>query len=289
MDDEKCNQLRRAFNAYLDESKNTTEPNYSYLSYDFDFVHGHRLSLLGEHMVEDELREITNILNRWHSNLHRWYTWNNVLRGCSENEAWYVRCEFADTLIHHCLLEPSAVRDRVTFVATNAFHQVRLSCEKSYKDRLDNDPKQVDGKPVILSRQKKEKQLERILSIWPESQPFIESLKAINDIGYQNDTFNYRNRVSHAIGPRLARGITQLVTRSVVQATRMQEQPDGTYIEEPIPETLSVSYGFGGTLPVDLENAWQLNLRQYQLSRTCYEQYIKLLRMAVKSIKRRAN
>ncbi|MNT66948.1 hypothetical protein D3C72_2050510 [compost metagenome] len=69
----------------------------------------------------------------------------------------------------------------------------------------------------------------------------------------------------------------------------MQEQPDGTYIEEPIPETLSVSYGFGGTLPVDLESAWQLNLRQYQLSRACYEQYMKLLRMAVKSIKGKIN
>ncbi|MNF87573.1 hypothetical protein D3C84_700420 [compost metagenome] len=115
----------------------------------------------------------------------------------------------------------------------------------------------------------------------------MESLKAINDISYQNDTFNYRNRVSHAIGPRLARGITQLVTRSVVQATRMQEQPDGTYHEEPIPEALSVSYGFGGTLPVDLENAWQLNLRQYQLSRECYNQYIELLRSTVKRIKKK--
>ena len=65
----------------------------------------------------------------------------------------------------------------------------------------------------------------------------------------------------------------------------MKEQSDGTYRAKPIPGKLSVSYGFGGLRPIDLEEARQLNLKQYQLARACYNQYFELLKSKVVCIK----
>lgn len=288
MDSEVVNLFRSAIDAYLEELGNALEPAGSYLPYDFDFIHNHEWYILGGQMVADELREVTNIMNRWRSDLHRWHAWNNVIRNYGENEAWGVRSEFVEALVHHCLLEPSAVRDRFTFVATNAFHQLRLSSEAGYKDRLEGDPKQPNEKPVFLSRRKKEKRLEKVISVWSDSKRFIESLAAINDSLYERATYDYRNRVNHAIGPRLGVGITQAVTRSVVQASHLKEQPDGTYRDAPIPGKVSVSYGFGGMQPIDLEQARISNLKQYQLARTCYNRYVELLESKVACIKMKA-
>lgn len=285
MDSEVNNLLRSAISAYLKEPRDVLEPTSSYLPYDFDFIHNHEWHNLGEIMVEDELSELTNILNHWCGDLKRWHAWNNVIRSYGEKEAWEVRREFVEALVHHCLLEPSAVRDRFTFVATNAFHQVRLSSEKGYKDCLEGDPKHPDKKPVFLSRGRKEKRLAKVISVWPESKAFLESLAAINDSSYQGATYDYRNRVNHAIAPRLGVGITQAVTRSVVQKTQMKEQTDGTYRAEPIPGELSRRYGLGGTHPIDLEESRQLNLKQYQLARACYNQYFELLKSKVVCIK----
>lgn len=285
MDSEVANQLRTAIDAYLEETGKVLEPKCSYLPYNFGFIHDRNWHILGEPMVEGELQELTNILNRWCGDLQRWHAWNNVLRTCEEKEEWNVRREFVEALVHHCLLEPSAVRDRFTFVATNAFHQIRLSSEEDYNDRLEGDPKKPGENPALLSRRRKKKRLSKIISVWPESKTFLESLAAINDSAYQVATYDYRNRANHAIGPRLTLGITQTVTRSVFQATQMKEQSDGTYRDEPIPGKLSVSYGFGGTPPIDLEETWQLNLKQYQLARACYSQYFELLKLKAACIK----
>lgn len=285
MDSEVINLFRSAIDAYLEALGNTLEPNESYFPYDFDFIHNRKWHILGDQMVKDELRELTNIMNRWCGDLRRWHAWNNVIRSFGENEAWTVRREFVEALVHHCLLEPSAVRDRYTFVATNAFHQIRLSSEAGYEDRLEGDPNKPNEKLTFLTRRKKEKRLEKVISVWPESKGFLESLSSINDNTYRKATSDYRNRVNHAIGPRLGVGITQVVTRSVVQATHLKKQPDGTYRDEPILGKLSVSYGFGGTQPIDLEEARISNLEQYQLARTCYNQYFELLKSKVECIK----
>lgn len=288
MDSEVVNLFRSAIDAYLEELGSALEPAGSYLPYNFDFIHNREWHIFGNQMVEDELRELTNIMNRWCGDLHRWHAWNNVILSYGENEAWKIRREFVEALVHHCLLEPSAVRDRFTFVATNAVHQIRLSSEEGYKDRLEGDPKKPNEKPMFLSRGKKEKRLEKVISIWSESKKFLESLAAINDSSYQRATYDYRNRVNHAIGPRLGVGITQAVTRSVVQATQLKKQPDGTYRDEPIPGKLSVRYGVGGTQPIDLEEARTSNLKQYQLAQTCYNRYFELLKSKVACIKMKA-
>jgi hypothetical protein len=279
------NLLRTAFDAYLLQlNGGELEPAENYLSYDFDGIDSHQWHALGNEMVKDELREITNNLNHWHGSLQRWQAWNTVIQPYGTDEAWELRREFLEALAHHCLLTPSSIRDTFTFVATNSMHQVRLMASKGYRDYLEGDPKNPSEKPKHLTRRQKEKRLADLISIWSEAPGFMASLRKIDDEAYRNVTSDYRNRNSHSIGPRLGIGITRAVVRSVKQATMMSKQPDGTYVPAPISGKMSVSYGFGGTEPLDMEKARAANLDQYRRARECYAKYRGLLAVGLASM-----
>ena len=104
-------------------------------------------------------------------------------------------------------------------------------------------------------------------------------LRQIDDKTYRSQTSNYRNLSSHAIGPRLAIGQTNRVTRRVVIATRMELQSDGTGHVVEIPDRYVPSYGLGGLQPLDLEVARGSNLSQYVTSRECFAALMCLLKM----------
>lgn len=275
---ERNNLLRTAFDAYLQQlDEGELEPTDSYLPYDFDGIGSHQWHLLGYEMVKDELREITNILNQWHGLLQRWQAWDAVIRTYDTYDAWELRREFLEALAHHCLLMPSSIRDAFTFVATNSMHQVRLIASKDYPDYLAGDPREPTEKPKHLTRRKKEARLAELISIWPEAKKFMGALQIIDDKGYRYSTSDYRNRNTHSIGPRLGIGITRAVVRSVEPATMMAKQSDGTYKITPVSGKMSVSYGFGGTEPLNTEEARTANLDQYRRARECYTAYRSLL------------
>ena len=275
--------LRSAFDAYLLQLDDVgLDPSESYLSYDFDQIERHRWRTLGHEMVEDELREITNILNRWLRSLRQWRAWNIVIASYGEKDAWELRSEFLEALAHQCLLQPSATRDALTFVVTNSMHQVRLGLGNGYLDHLEGDPVAHDQRPRNLTRRQKEQRLFNLIKPWPEAAPqFIAALCRVDDKFYRESTSDYRNRSSHSIGPRLAIGMTRAVVRSVQASTEIKKQADGTYERTRVPGCMSVCYGFGGTLPLDMEDAFTSNLDQYRRSRTCYEYYRRLLKVGM--------
>lgn len=270
--------LRKAFSRHLSKlNAGGIEPKLDYLLYDFDEkIAEYQWRMFGGTMVTDEFREITNIINHWHGLLLRWHAWNKVIAGYNEDEAWELRREFLEPLAHHCLLSPSAARDTLTFVATNSLHQLRLALGGGYKDRLIGDAT-PGKKPKHLTRAAKEERLKSLVSPWGEGEALVAAIEAIDDKAYRAATSDYRNRSSHAIGPRLALGHTQTVTRSVVPATQLKQQPDGTYKDEPIPGKMSVCYGVGGTPPLDMELARKDNLVQYFRARCGYGTYRSLL------------
>lgn len=270
--------LREAFNSYLHQlNEGELEPTEAYLPYDLDNVDARQWIAFGREMVKDEFRETTNKLNYWHHSLVRWDAWNNVISRYKEKDAWKLRGEFLEGSVHHCLLMPSSIRDTLTFVATNSMHQVLLSVDDNYKDYLDGDPKSPSEKPKFLTRSKKEKRLNKLVSRWPIGSEFMSALRKIDDEAYRKATSNYRNLNTHSIGPRLGIGMTRAVVRSVKQATTMSEQADGTYLPTPIPEKMSVSYEFGGMQPLNMEEARVANLEQYQRARDCFVKYRDLL------------
>jgi hypothetical protein len=278
MDDSTANLLRAAFDAYIARMKvDGLEPSDNYLRYDFETIDAVQWRLLGNEMVKDELRELTNCLNHWHGSLHRWQAWNSVISTYGQDEAWAVRREFFEDLAHYCLLQPSAMRDTFTFVVTNSMHQVRLASSISYRDHLEGDPTTAGEQHRHLTRKKKEKRLSDLISNFPSARQFMKLLRNLDDEAYRQQTYDYRNLSSHSIGPRLGIGITRAVVRNVAQATELIKQPDGTFISAPIPGRVRVSYGFGGTAPLNIEKALAANLEQYRRARKCYAEYRAML------------
>lgn len=170
--------LRTAFDAYLEQlSREGLEPSEGYLPYDFEEAIDTRHWLFGKTnvLVKDELRYLTNELNRWHEALRRWHAWNKVIHPYNKNEAWRLRREFLESLVFYCLFQPASSRDRFTFVVTNAMHQVRLMTEEHYQDCLQGDPQAPDEikKSKYLNRPQQEKRLSKLISIWPEREEFM--------------------------------------------------------------------------------------------------------------------
>lgn len=277
--------LRGAFNEYLQHIESTSlEPHGQLLTYDFDFLENRKWHGLAQAMIGCELRELTNLVNQWNNSLCRWHAWSLVLKGRDEMAAWELRSEFLDSLAHECLLRPSSIRDTLTSVATNAFHQLRLSTDRSYPDYLKGDPTAPGKKPKNLRREQKENRLFHLAEKWPSSAGFLDQLRKINTADYINVTSDYRNLTSHTIGPRLGIGYTRTVTRSVEQATRLEPVEGSRYVSVPVPGKMVVSYGYGGTPSLDLEVVRAANLEQYQVARDCYMRYRSFLEVAVAEI-----
>lgn len=245
-------------------------------------------ALVAEPLVEGELRELTNTLNEWQGALRRWYVWLTVLDGFSDDEAWDLQWEFVESIAFQCLFYPSATRDRFTFVATNALHQVRMTADAAYPDRLASDPKPgKEDKPRFLSRKHSEAQLEVIASPLDGGTAFTAGLQSIDEDDYLELTRNFRNLASHAIAPRLTVGYTRMVVRRVVPATKMLQQPDGTYKDEPIPGKQQVSYSFGGTDPLQMRAVFAANLAEFEKASACFHAYVDVLDKALATLPRR--
>lgn len=271
--------LRKGVETYLSQyDGGCLEPVESFLPYGFDKeVDLYQWKMMADLLVKDEFREVTNIFNGWQSGLLQWHAWNKTLEAFDEQEAWELRSEFVEACAHQCLLQPSSIRDMLVFVATNAIHQVRLALGNGYRDHLDGDPIKPGERPQHLSRRRKEQRLERLMAPWQAAEQWFDSLRRINDDVYRKTTFDYRNRSAHAIAPRLAVGHVGVVTRHVEQATELEKQADGSYLQVSVPGKMVVSYGFGGTPPLDMDAARIANLEQYRQARECFESYRRLL------------
>ena len=164
MDDRYRSLLQDTFGNYLKCLDSL--PGETPLAYDFKFLANRQWHLLGEMMVSSNLRELTNLVNRWGHSLLRWDAWNQVLAQHDEETAWLLRYEFLDALAHECLLRPSALRDTFTSVATNTLHQVRLSIDPAYRDHLTGDPISPSDHPKPLTKRRKEQRLHTIAKAW---------------------------------------------------------------------------------------------------------------------------
>lgn len=244
--------------------------------------------LIADFLVDGELRELTNTLNEWRGALRRWHVWLAVLDEFSAEDAWSLQWEFVESLAFHGLFYPSATRDRFTFVATNALHQVRMAADAAYPDRLAADPKPgKEDKPRFMPRKDSEAQLEVIVSTLEGGASLVSSLRSLDEDDYLELTKNFRNLASHAIAPRLSVGITNTVVRRVVPATKFVQQPDDTYKDELVPGKQQVSYGFGGTEPLPMRAVFAANLAEFEKAAACFYAYINVLNEALAELPKR--
>ena len=286
MDEKYKTLLTSSFDAYLELlNQEDFPPGCSYLSYDFDFLRDRAWHLLGKEMVARDLRELTNLLNRWLYSLKRWHVWNQIISQHDEDTAWALRGEFLDAFARECLLKPSALRDILTSVATSALHEARLSSDLAYRDHLEGDPTSPTDKPRPLTRGRKEARLRTIANKWPEGEALLEAICRMDSDAHKDATSDYRNLSSHTLGPRLGLGTTRTVTRTVEQATKLEKGSDGFFRQVLIPGKMCVSYGFGGTLPLDLDAVLVENERQLNFARDCCEKHLTVLKIAVAEIR----
>jgi len=277
MNHDYLNLLRSSFDEYLGFLESPLTPDDNYLPYDYPYITEAKWRSLSAMMLKDELREVTNRINEWHYMLRRWNAWNKVVSTKEHSPAWDLRSEFMEPLMRTCLMMPSAMRDLITFVGTNALHQVRLNTEPTYKDFLEGDPSAADPSPRPLTRRKKEDRLASLAAPLKGSIQFIEAVRQIDGKDYRAQTKDYRNLNSHAIGSRIALGSTRMVTRQVVPVERMEDQPDGTVRWAEVPGLFKPRYGLGGMEPLDLEVARKASLGQYYATRTCFDHFVVLL------------
>lgn len=242
-------------------------------------------SLMADAMIEGDLQELRNQIHHWLTNLRAWNVWIEVLARHPEYVRYQMEWLWVEPIAFRCLFQPSGMRDRIVSVATNALHQIRMLIDRQMPDRLLSDPAKPGGRPRHLSRREKEKQLASFARRWPSGAMFIEAVTKIDGGANRNATSDFRNRASHAIAPRFSVGITSPVTRSVQRATRLEQQTDGTFVDVPT-DGMTVSYGFGGTDPLDMRSAWQTNLDEYLLTDNAYSYYVELLREAIESVHR---
>jgi hypothetical protein len=185
------------------------------------------------------------------------------------------------------MFQPSAMRDRFIFVATNALHLIALAREPAREDELLGDPDPKTLRWRYPTRKQKEVQLHALAQDWEAGEAFMNALSAIDDKAHQDLTSDFRNRASHAIAPRFSVGITRVVVRERGRATTMEKQPDGKYLDVPVPGKMATSYGYGGTPPLGMEDARTANLAQFEAAKRCFFAYVELLREATAKMPQR--
>ncbi|MDB5909643.1 MAG: hypothetical protein JWP34_3757 [Massilia sp.] len=222
--------------------------------------------------VEGDLRETINLLNTWRRHLHDWEIWMGVVDAFADNDAWTIRDHFIEPLVFYCMMLPSSTRDLLAGVATHAIHYANRQTSCSYPDKLAQD-----DSPRPLNRRKKESQVSKIGTNWRGTRQFMCDLAALDSKAYRTFTRNFRNLASHAIAPKFEFGYTNMVTRSIVSATNLVRQGDGTYSAVDDPTKKCVAYGFGGTPPLDLREVLNANTGEYRLAAQAFNSYQTLL------------
>jgi hypothetical protein len=207
-----------------------------------------------------------------------------VMDEFSEDDAWSLQWEFVEPIAFLCMFYPSATRDRFTFVATNALHQVCMAVDAAYPDRLDSDPPEAGARPRTLRRSQKEAQLKRIAGLLAGGTDLVARVIALDGEDYQGLTRDFRNLASHAIAPRLNVGYTRAVVRRREQAMELVQQADGTFRSEDVPGRQSVSYGFGGTPPMSMRSVFTGNAAEFENARASFTSYVDVLDKALATL-----
>lgn len=272
-------QRRQALNQFLerlDRLPSELKPDDPILPYDvcprIEQVRW-RIPFVQE-MVRGELRELTNIINQWMALLKFWHAWLDVIDGYEAELAWGIQWEFIEPIVFKCMFQPSAARDRFTFVATNALHQARMVVDPTCPDHLEFDPPSKTKHP---NRRQKEGRLKDILARWPAGKSVLNAIEQLDGKGHRELTRDFRNLSSHSIAPRISIGYTKLVTREVRPATTLEPVGDGTHKLVEIPDKYSVSYGFGGTPPLQMDSIIDANRAEFAKARHCFNEYTQLL------------
>ena len=266
----KAKDLKRAYRNFADELyRHPDDPGYP-IPYDICAA-AEKLNwgLYGGYAVSRDLAETINSLHDWYGQVKTWSAWVRILKSYDGNEAWRIQRQCVQPVAFFCMFQPSAFRDKLGKISTQAIHQANLRIDSTYLDRLDQD----DDRGNFLSRRRSEEQLARIGRRWPNYNFFETGLKRVDPPEYREVTRDYRNLASHGTPPHFERGEINLVTRSIKPAYEMVDQGDGTYRSVDHPTRKVVRYGHGGMEPLALSDMLEINKTQLTLAFAAFHAY----------------
>jgi hypothetical protein len=222
-----------------------------------------------------DLMEIINCYHDWTIRLQSWRTWNQILKGYSDNEkkAWEIRHEFLEPTAFFCLHQPASFKDLLIKYCTMSFHFGNLERNPEYKDELEED-KEIfrrlqnnHSQPYdyFLSRSKAIDQLVKLSGSWAMAKKILDDLTELDSKTYKDKSKNWRNSSAHYIAPRLQFGDVRPVTRYVSFHEQLVYQPDGTVSISEDKTRKQIFYGFGGTGPLNLEEIYEINTKQNKI------------------------
>lgn len=276
-------------------SKSSIGPNIlSYLSYDLcdeqESAINFEIPLVGLQVIHD-LRSLLNCMNAWITEMHKWEAWLRIIDDYSEDERWELRLEFVDPIAHRCLLEPSAMCDRILSALYFLLHHAKLSLDSSYKDELATDAAAKKalraGKEHTRYMQRRElgEEIDHLSESWKTAQAVCEKTKLLDSETLREATLNYRNAASHSIAPNFEFGVLPYVKRQLRFAEFMTPNDDGTVTFKKDRSRTAISYGFGEHSPLQHLETFQLIRMQVKLAKDAMRAYETLLREVIARIR----
>lgn len=224
--------------------------------------------------AESEVRETINSINDWGDRLHSWHAWNKVLASFEDEiERWEVLHSFVGPIAFFCMLQPTSTADRIALTAENLLHQAKLLMIPGYADSLEQD--KAPDRP--LRRSDRRKQLNRLGSCWARYGAFRDALNAMDGVGYQTLTGNFRDLTSHAFAPRFMIGNISRAWRRKVDHEEIVLNGDGTVSIVTDPARKMTQYAMGSLTPLPLDAVYAANLAEYGRARCTMNAFAKLV------------
>jgi hypothetical protein len=238
-----------------------------YFSYEqADIFEAAELRLMDGRLIGGDFREIVNVFNAWLHRLNSWAVWNDVVSAFEdESDAWAIRYEFIEPLIHFCMHQPSGFRDRIIKFSTLAFHIGNLNLYPDHKDELVED-KKIANRLNNNPRADAESQLKRISLDWNAASEIMDWLCKLDDDEYRKKTGDWRNKSAHYIAPHFEYGNTQFIQRYMHRSQEIVTLEDGSIDFLPKHFKVAVAYGFGGSNPLPLRETHLANKMQLEIA-----------------------
>lgn len=212
--------------------------------------------------VSSEICETINGINTWGLRLHEWAGWLDLLEESDCQMRLEIENHFVEPVAFFCMFQPPAIAERLLEVVENAIHQANCFVFPDVKDYLDQDELKPGQRFSIHQRRQ---QLDRLRSRWPSYQAFRDLWTQIDSASYRKHSRNFRNLSSHSFAPRFQTGQISRAPRSIVSASTLVKQPDGSYEEIFDPAQKCVSYALGVIEPLPFKAAYEANLKEYRV------------------------
>ena len=206
-------------------------------------------------MLDEHSRELANSINELQRYITSLKAWKGVIDNKNDNEKFEIVIEFVSPIATLAINLPYVIRSRFIYSVAHLCHQANQVKQKNWVDDLPLDNE------IYFDV------ADKYSSLWKSYKKLKLALEKISNKQFQSDTYDFRNKYNHRYSPKIEVGLTGLVRRNV--------RDNG-----------KVSYGFGYTKPLKIDQLLPALSGQYLACLKAFEEYQKLVQEHISEIKR---